>query len=129
MHAWGGKFEYFREVELAAQEIGDFCKKWGRMGVWQTKEKYGTARVYCSFGLWGFHSLINPGYARNRWPSWLWKLDCDYGTRVITPFNWFIAHYQIFIYKIAYKRAIKKYPFIKKEILVCADYSEYLKKV
>lgn len=126
MHSWGGPFPYFAEVGEAADEIGDFCAKWGRIGVRQTKEKYGTARVYCSFGAWGFHSLIYPKYVYSQFPDWLWKLDCRIGTKILSPFQKVIIKYQIFIYKLAYKKALEKYPFIKDEILGGADWHELL---
>lgn len=127
MHSWGDGFKYFREVGMAAQEIGDFCVKYGRIGIRASKEKYGTVRVYLSFGLWGFHSLLKPGYVYNQWPKWLWNIDCEVGTKILSPFNLLVIPYQKFIYRIAYKRAIKKYPFIRKEILGGADYRELLK--
>jgi len=41
MHDWSGDFKYFGDVGRAAQFIGDYCRKYGRIGVTQTKEKYG----------------------------------------------------------------------------------------
>lgn len=38
------------------------------------------------------------------------------------PIGW----YQRFIYRLAYKQAIKKWPDLKDEILCCADWEEYL---
>lgn len=91
MHIWGDGFEYFYEVGEAANYIGKFCRKYGRIGVRDTKEKYGTARVYCRFSS-----------------------------------NFLVIIYQIWIYRLAYKKAIKKFPYIKKEILYGADWQEYL---
>jgi hypothetical protein len=129
MHIWGDGFLYFSDVEKAAEEIGVFCARWGRIGVMQTKEKYGTARVYCHFGVWGFHSLILPRYAYNQWPKWLWNLDCDIGTKILSPFNKILIPYQKWIYLLAYKKAIKKYPHIREEILNGADWHELLENL
>lgn len=129
MHSWGGTFPHFNDVGKAADEIGDFCVKWGRINVRQTKEKFGTVRVYCSLSIWGFHSLIYPRYVYSQFPDWLWKLDCKIGTKILSPFRFLFGKHQAFIYRLAYKRALKKYPHIRKEILDCADYSELLKSL
>jgi len=42
------------------------------------------------------------------------------------PFHRIIDVWQRFIYRLAYKRALKKYPFIREEILCAADFSELL---
>lgn len=63
------------EIGIIAEEIGSFLKKWGRVHVSQTKAKYGTCRVYVSFGWWGLHSITHPGYAYLRFPKWLQWVD------------------------------------------------------
>jgi len=125
-HFWGDEFPYFAEVDQAAYEIGQFCRKWGRIGVRQTKEKYGTARVYCSFGWYQLFSITHPGYAYSRYPKWLWVLDCRYISKLIAPLNKIVAPYHVFIYRLAYKRAIKKFPLIREEIISGADWKELL---
>lgn len=115
------EWPYFGDVENAAHEIGKFCRKWGRMGVTQTKEKWGSCRIYCFFGWYQLGEIIYPGYCWRKGWKILWK--------VYLP-KWFVKlciPYQIFTYRLAYKQAIKKYPHIKEEILCCADYREYLK--
>lgn len=125
-HLWGGDFQYFSDVEDAAYEIGQFCTRWGRISVGQSKEKYGSARVYCHFGWYQLHCITHPGYAYSQYPHWLWKLDCTLGGRIVRPF-WFIVNpWQKFIYRLAYKRAIKKYPHIRDEILAGADWPDRL---
>lgn len=130
MHHWGDGFEYFGEVGRAADEIGTFCKRWGRIGVTQTKEKYGTARVYCGFGIHQLFSLTHPGYAFSRYPKWLWTIDCLYISKIFSflRINKVIVPYQTWVYRLAYKRALKKYPMIREEILDGADYTELLQK-
>lgn len=128
-HRWGGPFPYFVEVAQAADEIGKFCRKWGRINVTQMKEKYGISCVYCNFGAYQLFSLTHPGYVYSRYPKWLWSIDIMYISKLfqVCRINDIIVPYQLFIYRLAYKRALKKYPMIKKEILSGADYPEYLK--
>lgn len=123
MHSWGDGFKYFKEVDEAAYMIGNFCRKWGRIQVRDTKEKYGTARVYCSLYCEDLHTLLFPGYCYIRGPYQLMTFP------FLRPFRKIIFLYQKFIYRLAYKLAIKKYPKIRKEILCAADWSEYLQGV
>lgn len=124
MHSWDGDFKYFADVGRAAQFIGDYCRKYGRINVTQTKEKYGTARVYCNFGWHQLFSITHPGYVYSRYPKWFWKLDCQYFSKAIRFLNPLIVHYQMFIYRRAYHLAFKQWPLIKKEIISGADYPE-----
>lgn len=126
MHFWGDGFKYFSEVGQAADFIGQYCRKWGRINVTQTKEKYGTARVYCSFGLYQFHSITHPGYIYSQYPKWIWKLDCLFFSKLLKPLQFLITRYQILVYKKAYELAFKKWPLIKEEIIQGADYPEFV---
>ena len=104
MHQWGDGFKYFYEVGEAADWIGKFCRKWGRISVTTTKEKWGRACVYCHFGISSFHSIIYPGYVYNQFPDWLWKLDCNFSRifwykKYTYPLQWLIQKYQTFIYR------------------------------
>lgn len=117
------------KLDLIAHEIGQYCIKYGRIAVTQTKEKFGTVRVYCSFGIWSLHSLIWPHYVYKHpsYPQWLWKLDCSlYGSWFARIVNVIIFPWQKFIYNRAYQKAIKKYPHLKDDITCAADYEEYL---
>ena len=131
MHNWGDGFPYFAEVEEAALEIGQFCKRYGRISVTQTKEKYGIARVYCHFGYHSLHGLLYPGWCfkRSFYPQWLWTFDIYYISKLLRfkPIGSIIYKWQKFIYRLAYKRALKKYPMIREEILDGADFTEFLK--
>lgn len=120
MHYWGDDFKHFRDVEEVAYKIGKFCRRYGRICVMQTKEKYGTARVYCSFDLSDLHGLIWPGYAYVRYKK-LYKL-LTFRLFKYVPTLW----WQKRVYREAYKRALKKYPHIREEILCCADFPEHL---
>lgn len=128
MHRWGDGFKYFYEVEQAAYDIGEFCRKWGRIHVGQTKEKWGTARVYCSFGYLSLHSLLYPGYhyKRHYWPDWLWAFDIYYLSKALNFFARPLHRYQQIVYRLGYWKALKKFPMIREEILAGADYPEYL---
>ncbi|NJO65881.1 MAG: hypothetical protein HC836_49770 [Richelia sp. RM2_1_2] len=126
-HVWGKwPDELFIQVNNAASFIGDYCRKYGRISVTQTKEKYGTARVYCSFGWYSLHDITHPGYVYSQYPKWLWKLNCTVLSKLIRPFNWLIVKYQTFIYRRAYNLAFKRFPLVKDEIVAGADYSELL---
>ena len=121
MHFWGDGFPYFEEVDRAADYIGKFCRKWGRIQVIQTKEKYGTVRVYCSLYCDDIHGLLFPGYHYYRLP---WVIS----TFPILRWARFLTDpYQKWVYRLAYKNAIHKWPMIREEILQGADWSEYLK--
>ena len=128
MHYWGDEGVDWEGINSAASYIGLFCRKWGRISVTQYKEKYGTVRVYCSFRWVSLHSLTHPGYVYSQYPQWLWSADIRY----IGPFfrksglSFLIWQWQKFIYRLAYKNALKKWPHLRKEILSCADFDELL---
>ena len=128
MHSWGDGFQYFSEVGQAADEIGNFCRRWGRINVTTTKEKWGTARVYCGFSF-SLLTLLKPGYVYypQYWPKWLVHVDIFWVQgRTGRAFGRLLFPYQGAIYRLAYKRALKKYPMIREEILSGADYPEFL---
>jgi len=130
MHFWGDKNVDWEGIDESARYIGQNLRKWGRVNVAQWKEKYGTCRIYCTLGWYQLHSITHPGHCFSRYPKWLWKLDCKYGT-IIIPFlfNWIIIPYQKWLYRKLYKDMVKKYPHLEKEILCMADYPELLKNV
>jgi len=126
MHSWGDGFPYFREVGEAADFIGDFCIKYGRIPVRQTKEKFGTVRVYSGWGIYNLYWFFRPHYVYYRWPRYIRDLDDAVFARLFRFFNKPIYTYQSYIYRLAYKKTIEKYPMIKKEILCSADWPELL---
>lgn len=131
MHLWGDpdfSDEMFNQVQDAAWFIGRNLAKWGKIGVRDSKEKYGTVRVYCHFGFSSFYSLWRPQYL---WvPKW-WPYRLDLMIfRFIEPLvNLISFPIQKAVYRYFYQRAIKKWPEIKEEILCCANFPEYLKKL
>lgn len=139
MHYWGEwPDKRFSDVANAAQFIGNYCRKYGRINVTQTKEKYGRSAVYCSFGVTSFHCITHPGYVYGQYPKWLWKLNCNFsysksGHLFFQLLNKIVVPYQMFIYRRAYELAFKKWPLVKKEIIDGADYpeivSEYWKSI
>ena len=112
----------YETLDRIASKIGDFCVRWGRIQVTQTKEKYGTVRVYCSFGIGTLYNVIRPGY---HWigKEWYWRLSYKIKLHHL---HWIVVPYQIIVYRFAYKKAVEKYPELKEEILSCADWPEYL---
>ena len=112
--------------DAAAYFIHEYLVRYGRISVRQSKEKYGTVRVYCSLGYWGFYGLFYPGRVWIHWPRWLNDLDWKIGRPVMQVLNKVIVPYHKFIYRRAYKKAIEKYPHIKKRILGTADFSNLL---
>lgn len=129
-HVWGNwPDEFFNQVGNAAVEIGEFCRRWGRISVTTTKEKYGTARVYCHFGIHQMFSITHPGYVYSTYPPRLWKLDCIIMPKIFHFFriNRMVIPLQQMIYRYAYKRTLQNFPLIRNEILDGADYPEYLR--
>jgi len=115
-----------RIAEEAAHMIATYLKKYGRVNVFQAKEKYGTVRVYCTLGFYNIHSITHPGYMYYRYPKWLTKIDFLIGVRIASLLNKIIIPYHCWLYKKAYKKAIDKFPFYKENIISCADFPELL---
>lgn len=113
-------------LDKIAYEIGNFCVRWGRIPVTQTKEKYGTIRVYNGFGIAGLHGLLFPNYVykHRHFPKWLWKLDIYYISKMFSKCDRLILPYQRFIYKVAFYKAMWKYPKYHKHIMSAVDYPE-----
>lgn len=128
MHAWGDKDVDWKGINDAAEYIGTNLRRWGRVNVTQWKEKYGTVRVYCSFGWYQLFSITHPGYVYSRYPKWLWSLDCAVLSRFVTKLNFLVIPLQVRLYKHLYKKALEKWPHLRLEILSGADHSELLKE-
>jgi len=112
--------------DSAAWFIHQYLVKYGRISVRQSKEKYGTVRVYCSLGYWGFYNLLNPGHTYVRWPKWLYGLDLKYGRPIMQVLNKVIVPYHKWVYRRAYTIAVEKYPHIRERILHTADFPDLL---
>lgn len=129
MHSWGHwPDKLFNQVDECAFEIGTFIARWGRMGVLQTKEKFGTVRVYCSFGFDCIHSIVWPKHHWiHKW--WPYRLDLWISTLLQPVINPMLHLLQKKVYRLAYKRAVRKYPHLRNEIFCCADFGELLEGV
>lgn len=126
MHMWGDEGVDWEGINNAAEFIHDYCVRWARLGG-DYKEKYGRCCFYAKFDL-SLHSLFYPGYAFYQMPEWLVHFDIYVFSPVCYKLGvsklWHL--WQTFIYKRAYKLAIKKFPHLKEEILSGADYRELL---
>lgn len=124
-HSWEDESVDWAGIEDAAYFIGGWLIRWVRLPVMQMKEKFGTARVYCSFGWSSFYSIWRPQYF---WvPNWYpWKLDLRLSPWVLPFLNRVGVPIQEAAYRSRYKAAIKKWPHLKEEILCGADRPELL---
>ena len=129
MHMWGEEGVDWAAIDNAAYFIGHNLRKWGRVDVFQYKEKWGEVRVYCGFGWWQMHSITHPGHTFNRYPNWLWQIDCRYISKVVRCLNWLIVPIQTRLYTHLYQKAVDKWPHITYEILDGADYPELLRRI
>ena len=130
MHIWGTPGIDWKGINDAADWIGCFLVRWGRVSVTDTKEKWGTARVYCRFGWTQLHDITHPRYVYLQYPKWLIKADFSFFMPIIsrTIGRWIVPYHE-FLYRTAYKMAIKKWPHLKLEILNGADYPELLENL
>lgn len=128
MHTWGEEDFDWEGLNKAINYIDKWFRFW-RIPVRQSKEKYGTARIYCGIGAYQIHDLTHPGHCFSRYPKWLWVLDCRYGRHIVKwLINWWLNPLHKIVYVEIYKRAVKKYPHIKEEITCSSDYYELLEK-
>jgi hypothetical protein len=126
VHNWSDKSVDWKSINAAAEYIGKYCSIYGRFGG-QYKEKYGTVRFYAKFGHISLHTLVYPGYMYSKFPDWLWNLDIMYISKILDfVIGKLFVKWQIFIYKRAYKTAIKRWSHIKPEILLSMDHPELL---
>ncbi len=127
MHNWGDENVDWPGIYAAARFIGTSLVRWGRVGVRDYKEKYGTVRVYCSLGWAQLHSITHPRHCYARYPQWLWRWDVYHGSRLI-PFlcNWAVIPYHKWLYRRVYAQAVRRWPHLKAEILSAADFHELL---
>jgi len=129
-HQWGEEDCDWAGLDWCVNYLAKNLRRWGRVGVRQTKEKFGSLRCYLSLGWSQLHSITHPGHCFSRYPKWLWSLDIKYGT-VIIPFlfNWFILPYHKWLYRKLYSDCVKRYPHLHDEILCAADFPQLLKEL
>ena len=129
MHRWGDTSVDWQGINDAAQYIGRRLAFW-RIQVTQVKEKFGTVRVYCMLGMpCGFYFFFHPRDCYHRWPKHMKDLDYKYGATLCQWLNPLVMPLHKIVYRSTYKRAVKKWPHLRSEILDCADWPEYLKGI
>lgn len=130
MHKWGDENVDWKGLNEAPRYIGTFLRKWGRVGVRDCKEKYGTVRVYLGLGWYSLHDVTHPGHCFSRYPKWLWTFcHSKPMLNIFQILNRVVVPYHIFLYKFIYKRAVKKWPHLVEEICCMADYQDLIKDI
>lgn len=130
MHRWGDNNIDWKGIDDAAYYIECFCKRWGRFGG-QSKEKYGTVRFYPRFGAYSIFSITHPGYVSYySVPKWYKDFDIAYGNKIMhySGLQYFFNIWQPYVYGLAYRNALKKWPHLRAEILAGADYPEFIEE-
>jgi hypothetical protein len=128
MHTWSEEDFDWESLDKAIDYIHRNLVRWGRINVRQSKEKFGTARIYCSLGWTSLLSITHPGYMHYRpYPKWLVKFDIYVLSRIIPYLNYVVLPYHKWLYRKIYSNAVKSYPHIKEEITCMADFRDLLK--
>ena len=117
------------DIGDAADWIGARLRKFGRIDVRQTKEKFGTARVYCTLGWSGLHCITHPGYAYSQYPKWLWHLEVYYFPAIISPLNYIVLPFHRWLYRRTYIQAMRRWPNVRVNIFFGADFQELLENI
>lgn len=129
MHDWSDKSVDWTGINDAAQFIRDYLVRWGRVNVRDYKEKFGTVRVYCDLGWYSFLGVTHPGYCHyGPYPKWLAWLDIYYGSLLGRCTNWAVVPYHKWLYRRAYRAAIRRWPHLAREILAGCDWSDLLRR-
>ena len=125
MHNWGEEKFDWQGLDDAGDFIGEWLIKWVRLPVTCIKEKFGTLRVYCSFGWSSFYSIWRPQYM---WvPGWYpWRLDLwlSFHTPILRWINKVVVPIHQWAYVWRYKKAVEKWPHLFAEIISMADYGK-----
>jgi hypothetical protein len=129
MHVWGDEDVDWQGINDATAYIGNWLRKWPRIGVTDMKEKYGTVRIYCHFGWYGVYSIWRPHYAW--YPKW-WPMRLDFwlaDSWIFRILNKIAVPLQQKAYAWRYKKAVEKWPHLREEIVSMADYGELFEGV
>jgi hypothetical protein len=130
VHYYGDDSFDWEGLDWCINYLDKNLRRFGRINVRQAKEKYGSARIYCSLGWDSLLNITHPGYCHYRpYPKWLRILDIFYLSKVIPYLNYIVLPYHKFLYRKLYKDCVIKYPHLKHEILDYADYHELLKNL
>jgi hypothetical protein len=126
MYSWGDSEVDWKGISDAATYIHKQLQTCARINVRQSKEKFGTVRVYCDFGWYNLHSITHPGYHYTQYPKWLANIDNKYLWQLVSLLNIVVVPFHKRFYRKTYHRAIHKWPHIRNSILGGADYPELL---
>ncbi len=124
MHNWSEEDVDWKGINDAAYYIGDWLITWARIPVHSMKEKYGTVRIYCGFGINGIYGLWRPQYAW--YPKW-WPMRLDFwlaDSFIFRLINRIVIPLQKKAYVWRYTKAVRRWPHLYKEIVSMADYGE-----
>ena len=131
-HKWSdNKFDW-NGLNDSLEIIRRVCL-YARLGT-HIKEKYGRARVSTWFFDGSLHSFLYPGYVYCQYTKRfgirkrLWYCDIYVFPKIskYTGITKLIQFIQKKVYNLAYQTALKKYPHLRDEILVDADYPELI---
>lgn len=129
IHMWGEENFDWRGLDWCVNYLNKNLRRWGRINVRQTKEKWGMIRCYCSLGWYNLFSITHPGWVSYKvagYPKWLMSFDIFVLSRIIPHLNYIIVPYHKWLYRRLYKNCVKKYPHLREEILCMADFPELL---
>ena len=128
MHNWSDDSFDWKGLNESIYMMDSFMRFWGRIHV-NSKEKFGTARLYVYFWDGSLHGLLYPGHVSSQFPKWLWSLDINYISKFIrrTRFHKLVQWWQYKVYGLAYAKALKYFPHIKAEIVCAADAPQLIK--
>lgn len=128
IHYYGEEDYDWDGLYWCVEYLGKNLRRWGRINVRQTKEKYGTLRCYCSLGWYCLLNITHPGYSAYWvYPKWLMTFDIFVLSKIVPYLNYIVLPYHKWLYRKLYKDCVKKFPHLRNEILCCADYHELLK--
>lgn len=128
MHDWGEEDFDWKGLNDAGEYISGWLVRWMRQPIFQTKEKFGTLRIYCSFGWSSFYSIWRP---RHCWIAkwWPYKFDLWISNFIMPTLNKVVVPAQQKAYAWRYKKAVQKWPHLYAEIVSCADAGELFEGV
>jgi hypothetical protein len=123
-HMWGDESFDWAGLDKVCNYMTGMRKYW-RMPVMDIKEKYGTLRVYNGFGFDSLEAIQHPGHVWRKWPRWTWSIS--HFRPLLYLINRAVVPVHMRVYRHYYKQAIKRWPHLRRAILVCADFPELLR--
>lgn len=126
VHFWGDEGVDWAGIDAAAEYIGRGLRRWGRLSVTTWKEKFGQVRVHTWFGISELEFLIWPGYTWCHAPLWWRWVDWRLLGWLRFAINLGLVPYQQWLYRLYYRRAVRKWPHLRNEIIEGADWPELL---